>query len=350
MLTALLAAALLHFDRPEQPVRFTDGDVQLAGVLLEPEGRGPFPAVVLVHGAGKATRDEPAFVVHANAFLRAGFSVLTYDKRGSGESTGSLDLADYEDLARDVGAAVRLLRSRPEIAPSKVGLLGRSEGAWVGTLAAAHDPSIAFVIMSSGSGARPRDEALYWTRCGLRAKGVSAERIEQALALKASIWSFYRTVDEGKTDPAALRRTRELLLEHLREFSSTHPEMPSSVMDPEEGDRRRFGAVARMMDWDPAPVFAAVRVPLMEVIGDRDDVVEPSSTVEVFEQLRASGHDLTILRLPDVGHSLLVMQGQTIVGYPDTYLKTIVSWALDRVHRAAPKPGPESSGRTAVRP
>lgn len=322
-----------HFDRPAQRVKFRDADIDLAGALLEPEGPGPFPAVVFVHGAGRATHDEPAFVVHANAFLNAGFAVLTYDKRGSGESTGNLELADYEDLARDVASAVRLLRSRREISPGKIGLMGRSEGGWVATLAASHDPSIAFVIMSSGSGVRPYEENLYWTRGALRAKGISPERVEQAVTLKVSIWSFYRTVAHGGTDPASLRRIRESLLRRLSEFADMHPELPANVMDPEMGDRRRFGAFIRMIDYDPAPAFAAVRAPMIEVIGDHDEVVEPSSTTAVFERLRASGRDVTLLTLPNVGHSLLLMEGERILGYPDAYLETIVKWARDRVAR-----------------
>jgi uncharacterized protein len=126
-----------EFDRKPEPIIFRDGDVQLSGVLVEPEGVGPFPAVVFAHGAGPATHDEPAFVIHANSFLRQGFAVLSYDKRGSGGSTGNLELSDYDDLAADLEAAVAYLRTRTEIAKSKIGVLGRSEGGWVGTIAAA---------------------------------------------------------------------------------------------------------------------------------------------------------------------------------------------------------------------
>src|SRR5882724_12932768 len=189
---------VLKFDREPQKIAFADGDVRLAGALLEPDGRGPFPAVVLVHGAGPGTHDEPAFIVHANAFLSQGFAVLTYDKRSSGDSTGNLETSDYEDLARDVAAAVRFLRTRSEIAPSKIGLLGRSEGGWVGTLAASHDPQVSFVVMSSGCAVGPYEETLYWTRTSLRAKGVPDRRIEEAVNLKADIWDFYRKVAEGK--------------------------------------------------------------------------------------------------------------------------------------------------------
>jgi len=67
-------ASRFEFDRPPERVTFRNGDVQLTGVLVKPDGVGPFPAVILVHGSGPATHDEPAFVVHANSFLRQGFA------------------------------------------------------------------------------------------------------------------------------------------------------------------------------------------------------------------------------------------------------------------------------------
>ncbi len=69
-----------RLDRAPEPVAFVNGDVRLAGGLVKPVGHGPFPAVIFVHGAGPAAGNEPAFVVHANAFLSRGFAVLMYDK------------------------------------------------------------------------------------------------------------------------------------------------------------------------------------------------------------------------------------------------------------------------------
>lgn len=320
-----------EFDRPPEQITFRNGDVRLSGVLVKPEGVGPFPAVVFVHGAGPATHDEPAFVVHANAFLRQGFAVLTYDKRGSGGSSGNLDLSDYDDLAGDVVAAVSYLRTRNEIAKSSIGLLGRSEGAWVGTIAATKDPLIAFVVMSSGSAVPPYDETLYWTRGALRAKGMPDTRVEEAVKLKASIWEFYRGVAAGKLDKSEERKRHASLQQQLSEFANFQPEMPLGVMDPEVEDKQKFAAFSHIMFYDPAPTLSMVRAPLLEILGAKDEVVEPSSTVAALKRLSAAGRDVTVTVLPDVGHSLLVMDGDRIVGYPDGYLDHVVLWAKDRV-------------------
>ena len=327
---ALLFAAnapVFQFDRTPVAVSFGSGQVRLAGVLVKPAGSGPFPAVIFVHGAGPATHDEPAFVVHANAFLKRGFAVLTYDKRGSGASTGNLDESDYSDLAADVAAGVRYLRSRPDIDPRHIGLLGRSEGAWVSTIAGSHDRSIAFVIMSSGCAVRPSDEVMYWTRSSLAAKGMSKERIEQAVDAKASIWKYYRDVIRGR----ATAGERASLLQRLSEFSNAKPEVPSKVMDPAVDSRKKFVAFVHNIDFDPGPVLAKLRAPLLEVIGSDDEVVEPASTIAALERLRARGKDVEILTLPGVGHSLLVMDQGRIVGYPANYLDSITEWALRKI-------------------
>jgi len=322
---------IFKFDREPQNVIFVNGDVRLSGVLVEPDGKGPFPAVVLVHGAGPGTHDEPAFVVHANAFLKQGFAVLAYDKRGSGNSTGDLLLSDYGDLAGDVSSAVAFLRARNEIARSKIGLLGRSEGAWVSTITASHDPSIAFVIMSSGSAVAPFEQTVFYTRRALRAKGMADDRIEQAVNVKTSIWEFYKKVVDGKTNPQALRRERASLVKRLLEFQQFRPELPEGIMDPEVEDRRKFTAFSHIMFYDPQPALKLVRAPLLEIIGANDEVVDPSSTLAALDRLRTSGHDITSKTFPGVGHSLLIMKGNTILGYAEGYLDFIVAWSHERV-------------------
>jgi len=318
---------IFKFDREPQNVTFTNGDVILSGVLVEPEGKGPFPAVVLVHGSGPQTYDQPAFVVHANAFLKAGFAVLAYDKRGSGKSTGELEISDYDDLARDVAAAVAFLRTKPEIASSKIGLLGRSEGGWVSTLAASRDPKIAFVIMSSGCAVIPLEEALYETRRALQESGVSPELVEQAAKFKTALWEFDRRVAAGKTSAEALRSERAQLLKQLDDFHKANMQAFPNVMDPDVEDRRKFAAIANMMFYDPQPALNALRTPLLEAIGTDDEAVDPKTTLAALGRLRSAGHDVTTKTFPGVGHSLLKMQGNTILGYADGYLEFITAWA-----------------------
>src|SRR5438045_8519618 len=76
-------ASLSHYEGRTEPIAFSNGSVRLSGILVEPDGNGPFPAVVFVHGSGPSTIHRPACKAHANAFTSRGFAVLVYDQRGS---------------------------------------------------------------------------------------------------------------------------------------------------------------------------------------------------------------------------------------------------------------------------
>src|SRR5262249_33776439 len=207
------------------------------------------------------------------------------------------------------------------------------EGAWVSTIAASLDPSIAFVIMSSGSAVKPYEQTVYWTRRALRAKGMQADRVEQAIKLKTAIWEYYRKVAEGRASADKLNSERDSLVRRLAEFHESQPELPSGIMDPKVEDTRKFSAFAHIMFYDPAPILSSLRVPLLEIIGANDEVVDPDSTLAALEHLRRSGHDVSSKTFPGVGHSLLMMKGNTILGYANGYLDYIVAWAQDHVRK-----------------
>lgn len=92
----------------------------------------------------------------------------------------------------------------------------------------------------------------------------------------------------------------------------------------------------RKIDFDPGPVFRSVRAPLLEVIGANDEVIEPASTIAVFDRLQAEGHDVTVRVLPGVGHSLLVTAPAP--RYPEGYPESAVRWARERVDRVGDAP------------
>jgi predicted esterase len=77
-----------------------------------------------------------------------------------------------------------------------------------------------------------------------------------------------------------------------------------------------------------------LRAPLLELLGEDDDVVEPATTIAALERLRATGHVVTVRTFPGVGHSLLLT---TPLGprYPADYLEFLTQWARDRVDHAA---------------
>jgi fermentation-respiration switch protein FrsA (DUF1100 family) len=80
----------------EEAIEFRNGELKLGGDLLLPAGPGPHPAIVLIHGSGKATRDD--LRIFASLFVSHGVAALLYDKRDVGADPSGMDLVDHYDL------------------------------------------------------------------------------------------------------------------------------------------------------------------------------------------------------------------------------------------------------------
>jgi pimeloyl-ACP methyl ester carboxylesterase len=120
-----------------------------AATLTLPPGRGPFPAVAMVHGSGEHTRSE--FQVFAAYCELLGIAVLADDKRGNGQSLGEYPGEFASDstikvLAHDAEVEARFLAKLPSIDPKRVGLLGDSQAGWIIAFAAAHEPAVRWAV------------------------------------------------------------------------------------------------------------------------------------------------------------------------------------------------------------
>lgn len=126
-------------------VRFPASDgVPIAGWYVP--GRSD-AAVVVMHGS-HGTREATAG--HVRALARDGFTVLSVDARGHGESGGDPNAAGWTAVP-DVAGAVAFLR-QAGVDPERIGGLGLSMGGEVLLRAAAEDAGLAAVV-ADGAGA-----------------------------------------------------------------------------------------------------------------------------------------------------------------------------------------------------
>ena len=136
----------------EREVRFRSGRTWLAGTLAVPAGASGRPGVVLVHGSGATTRNDPA--VLASYFEAQGFAVLTYDKRGIGQSGGEYPGEAATDASIDVTRAT-LPPPRGSSRPSRRSTAAasasqaRARPAGSRLVAATREPSIRFLALVS---------------------------------------------------------------------------------------------------------------------------------------------------------------------------------------------------------
>ncbi len=121
----------------------------------------------------------------ADTLTRRGVAVLRVDDRGVGGSTGSTAKSTTDDFAGDVLAGVAFLKSRPEIDPKRIGLIGHSEGGIIAPIVAGRSPDVAFIILLAGTGL-PGEEILYLqARLMGEAMGVSTSKLDAQQARRS---------------------------------------------------------------------------------------------------------------------------------------------------------------------
>lgn len=107
---------------------------------------GPRDAVIVCHGFGMS-RNE--LLDLAQGLRARDHAVLLFDFRAHGMSGGARSTIGYQE-AEDIGAAVRFLQARPELAGRQIGVAGISMGAAAAIMAGARYPTIAAVVADSG--------------------------------------------------------------------------------------------------------------------------------------------------------------------------------------------------------
>jgi dienelactone hydrolase len=284
-----------------EEVRVTaPGGYTLAGTLTMPKAAaGPVPAVVTITGSGLEDRDEALpiapgyrpFRQIADTLGRRGIAVLRLDDRGFGESTGNAATATSADFADDIRAALEYLRTRKDIDPRRLFLVGHSEGGVIAPMIAATDPSLRGIVLMAGS-AR---------------KGIDVVRGQVR---------YLASLDTSLT-PA---RRDSVVTAQYAALDSSVAHQPWM----------RFFAT-----YDPITTAKRVRVPVLVLQGANDKQVTPDQARMLGDAFRAGGNtDVTVHVFPDVDHLFLRDPSGNPMGYaklpskniPPDVLGTIADW------------------------
>ena len=288
----------------EESVTFHNGAVTLSGTLLLPRTKGPHPAIILGHGSG--AQDRNGYVANirfmADHLARSGVAVLTYDKRGSGRSTGDWSTASFADLAGDLITGVRLLRARPDIIPSQVGVGGSSQVGWVAAKAVTQMPEIGFVMLTgaAGSGYTVEEQNLYNTEVEMRAAGLSEDRIARALELQRGFFNMLRQGQgaDAQSYDAAVRAARE---------DSALRDWIFPLSDEVDWNSRSAWYTALEVAFDPLPSWRAYHGPVLGVFGELDAQTPVGGVVPRFTQalMARKTSDFTVTVFPNASHLMM---------------------------------------------
>jgi pimeloyl-ACP methyl ester carboxylesterase len=272
---------------------YENQDIKLAGTLTRPRGAGPFPAAIMITGSGPQDRDETLmshkpFLVIADYLTRRGIAVLRVDDRGMGKSTGNSMRTSLDEMAGDVLAGVNFLKSRKEIDPKKIGVVGHSEGGVVGPLAASRSSDVAFVVMLAGTGVTGEEVLRIQGELVVRSSGGNDAAVKQTRSTQERTFAVLRKFRDEKDEKVVSDALKAAL-----------PEVPQSAFaSVTAAEMRSF------LFLDPSEALRKVKVPVLALNGSRDVQVSPQQNLPaIVAALAAGGNtDFTVTELPGLNH------------------------------------------------
>lgn len=291
-----------HTARPQTPtppfpydteeVTFSHSGVTLAGTLSAPASRKRHPAAVLVSGSGTQDRDETIlghrpFAVIADRLTRAGIAVLRYDDRGAGGSSPAKPDDTSFDFAKDAEAAVEYLKSRPDIDPDHIGIIGHSEGGMIAMLVAASRPDdIDFAVSLAGSAVKGKEIIIRQNFAQYELSGRTPSPAETA-----QIHDIFDAIDTIADTPTLSATLRAIMTRPGTAVDASRIEQNITAMT--------SAWYTTFIRFDPAETLRAVRCPVLALNGEWDWQVDADANLNAIAKAIPSA---TIRRYPRLNH------------------------------------------------
>jgi len=305
-----------------------DKSLQLGATLTIPEGKGPFPAALLITGSGPQNRDEDIlghkpFAVIADYLTRQGFIVLRVDDRGIGKSTGDFGSATSADFANDASSSIDYLITRPEVNKKKIGLIGHSEGGMIAPMVALQRKDIDFIVLLAGPGVKIIELMTEQNAAILRSANISKEAIEAYLPLYKE-WMFQIV---RAPDTATAYKTADLLLQKW--ITQTNEKLITELgMNDRKAQHSMLSALSNQLStpwfkyflaFDPQPYLQKLQCRVLAINGSKDIQVLASQNLPGIEaSLKKSKSKIyEIKELPGLNHLFQTCNKCTLQEYSE---------------------------------
>ncbi|MCA9908424.1 MAG: alpha/beta hydrolase [Anaerolineae bacterium] len=334
-----------------EDVTFDNGDVTLAGTLTLPDTDGQHPAVVLMTGSGQQNRDEmvvpgfPIFKLIADHLTRNGIAVLRYDDRGVGQSGGDYNASSIYDFAADGEAAIAYLKTRDDINPDQVGVLGHSEGGVDASIIGANpDSGAAFIISMAGTAVDGQAVLLRQNELIMQSGDATDAQIQSQLDFLNSIFA-----------PVAERdweTVGDLVHQHVIaqwDMLTDEERAATGAADAEAFAQREMDSFlqgyatesfATFLEYNPGAGWAQTTVPVLGIFGSLDLQVDAEQNAGPMEAAlsEAGNEDFTVVTIEGANHLFQAAETGSVAEYISLpkeftaeFLPTVTDWLLAHV-------------------
>lgn len=304
----------------------------LAGDLRLPGTDGEYPVIIMVHGDGGINRtDLGKYIPIMERFLRAGFAVCSWDKPGTGGSSGEFEngAAIITDRASILLAGINFLMRHPHIDSHWVGVWGISQGGYVIPKCMTLTDNIAFMIVVSGPGEDSIDQFAYLIGQQVLCAGHPEE--DKNLAQQSFAGLARATTYQEYLDNWLLFSSVEVP-ESLR-FSGRDL-IPEQEWRPWNSDGDSF--------FNPIDVIVKTHIPVLAFFGERDTQVDPIQGVSAYRTaLQTAGNqNFRVELIPAADHSIVLCETGCMderdnrsqagwLNYAPEYLNIMEEWLME---------------------
>jgi uncharacterized protein len=332
-----------------------------AQLTIPAAGNGPFPGVLLVPGSGAVdmnetlSPDSKPFWQIAQYLSERGFAVLRYDKRGIGANSQIIDYniwgnLTFNDLKNDAEIALGVLTQQPEVDPSKITLIGHSEGTIIAPRIAidqeenkTNSTSTIKNIVLMGSVATTIADLAYYQKVGvaleymhqvLDKNGTGSisvqEAIQDPLVGRFIVANFGNDTTTEFIDIE--RQVKPLLEKELEEFTKADV---NTRCDNSEGCPIWFNSAVNLEPNLSIIGNLSKSTSVLMLNGENDPLTPVQQSFLLEQRLTEGDHpDHTLITYPGLGHTFAVSpQWSTGLGPVEQYvLSDLHTWLSDRTH------------------
>ena len=293
--------------RQPQPARieeisFQSGQFTLVGDLRLPEGKSPFPLVIFVHGDGPIDRSGfGAYMPIMKRMQQAGYATLSWDKPGSGESTGQIsDTRVYHQRAKILLDAIEVMKARPEIDSRRIGLWGGSQAGYVMPRIFSESKDIAFLICESCAGMSGVDQMAFQVTALALCNEVPAQQAAEKERLLAELDQAraFETYEEYLHYRETLAALAKIVSAPINQWD-VMSETAWQTNDPEIENW-----------WNPIEAIEQAGFPVLAIFGDQDRQGDPQQGAIAYRRaLELAGNPKSRVELfAGANHAILVSE------------------------------------------